>query len=1000
VTGSGTVQANCRGLKDSPYDWQVRAKDEDGGISSWVVMSGTPDFTVTAGMDVGIDATAPVDGTLSATPNDQVLDLSWTEADDGLVGIGLDPVNTYKLVRATEPSVPADYCTDAGIYIGNGNAYFDTGLSNGTQYNYRVCAYDKLGNGSIGTTVSGTPSSAPTTTIGNGADPSDNTEAEPGTLQYIDEFTLVTNTGIDQVTEVQVTTPTNTSEIVDVGVYDNVDALIASQNTPAGNVWTIDLSGSPLNINTTPLDYRIEITLKDHAAMAVGSWPITARVTNFTAGNLTAGLDSSSATITADNDPPADASWGTNSPEYQQVVLNWNNPADSDFAEVIILRETSSITDAPTDGQTYSTGPFPAGTSEIIYVGGLETFTDTGLTNGQIYYYKIFSRDNSRNHAAGVETSEIPNGLTTIGNGTDPADNTEAEPGTLQYIDEFTLVTNAATDQVTEVQVTTPTNTSEIADVGVYDNLDALIASQNTPAGNVWTIDLSGSPLNVNITPSDYRIEITLKDHAAMAVGSWSITATVTGFTAGNLTAGVDSGSATITADNDPPADASWGTNTPGDQQVVLNWNNPVDTDFAEVIVLRETSSITDAPTDGQTYSTGPFPAGTSEIIYVGALQTFTDTSRTNGQIYYYRIFSRDNSKNYAAGVETSETPSAVTTVGNGTDPSLAPTVEPGTVNYVDQFTLSTSSGTDTVTGLTVTTTNTTEVASVEIKDNTNTISYGTQSTAAGDDWSITLSPQIGINTSALPLRVYITLKDHASMTVGTWAITATVTSITTGNASISYEDAGSDTITADNAPPADTTWGTNVPGDQQIVLNWTNPVSDFAEVIILRETVSITDAPTDGQTYVLGPFPSGTSEIIYVGGLETFTDTGLTNGETYYYKIFSRDNVKNYASGAETSVTIPEIDVDPPASAITDPADSTAFNSGSPGTINITGTASDNVAVSSVEVQINGGGWSPATCTGCPGVNIVWSYSWPRPASEYSDSRRLGAFINDNCTG
>jgi hypothetical protein len=105
-----------------------------------------------------------------------------------------------------------------------------------------------------------------------------------------------------------------------------------------------------------------------------------------------------------DNDPPADATWGTITPGETQIELNWSNPGDADFNTVVILRRAgSAVGDAPTDGTEYSVND-TIGSSTVRYVGSLETFTDTGLTNGTDYYYKIFARDTYINYASGAGT--------------------------------------------------------------------------------------------------------------------------------------------------------------------------------------------------------------------------------------------------------------------------------------------------------------------------------------------------------------------------------------------------------------------------------------------------------------------------------------------------------------------------------------------------------------------------------------------------------------------
>jgi hypothetical protein len=67
-------------------------------------------------------------------------------------------------------------------------------------------------------------------------------------------------------------------------------------------------------------------------------------------------------------------------------ILAWANPSDSDLAEVIVRRKTSSYPTSHNDGDLVyqNTNPTP---------GAAITHTDTGLTNGTIYYYAVFSRD-------------------------------------------------------------------------------------------------------------------------------------------------------------------------------------------------------------------------------------------------------------------------------------------------------------------------------------------------------------------------------------------------------------------------------------------------------------------------------------------------------------------------------------------------------------------------------------------------------------------------------
>jgi hypothetical protein len=70
------------------------------------------------------------------------------------------------------------------------------------------------------------------------------------------------------------------------------------------------------------------------------------------------------------------------------------------------------------------------------------------------------------------------------------------------------------------------------------------------------------------------------------------------------------------------------------------------------------------------------------------------------------------------------------------------------------------------------------------------------------------------------------------------------------------------------------------------------------------------------------------------------------------------------------------------PESVITEPVHGAILSSASSNPYTISGTATDNVAVQSIEVSTNGGGtWNAAICSGCPGEDITWTYSWSLPA-------------------
>jgi hypothetical protein len=115
------------------------------------------------------------------------------------------------------------------------------------------------------------------------------------------------------------------------------------------------------------------------------------------------------------------------------------------------------------------------------------------------------------------------------------------------------------------------------------------------------------------------------------------------------------------------------------------------------------------------------------------------------------------------------------------------------------------------------------------------------------------------------------------------------------GDGSDGGADGGDETEAGFDGPagtaPADVTSFTAVAGDGQVQLSWVNPTANFAAVTIRRASGSAPSSPTDG----IG---------VYEGSGTATTDTGLTNGTTYHYRVFAHDGAGHHASGVNASAT------------------------------------------------------------------------------------------------
>jgi hypothetical protein len=100
---------------------------------------------------IGLDVTAPTNGTVTATAGSGEVALSWSgfaDAHSGLV--------SYRVAGST--AAPANCSTESTLlWSGTDTSWTDTGRPAGTMRYYRVCAVDAVGNVSSGATKSATP---------------------------------------------------------------------------------------------------------------------------------------------------------------------------------------------------------------------------------------------------------------------------------------------------------------------------------------------------------------------------------------------------------------------------------------------------------------------------------------------------------------------------------------------------------------------------------------------------------------------------------------------------------------------------------------------------------------------------------------------------------------------------------------------------------------------------------------------------------------------------
>jgi hypothetical protein len=188
-----------------------------------------------------------------------------------------------------------------------------------------------------------------------------------------------------------------------------------------------------------------------------------------------------------------------------------------------------------------------------------------------------------------------------------------------------------------------------------------------------------------------------------------------------------------------------------------------------------------------------------------------------------------------------------------------------------------------------------------------NATATAAQTTGTGTgqkDWVITADVQAWVNGSAVNNGTL--MKDTSEGSTDVFGRFASNNNGTTGNRPrlvVSYLLKARDlTATAGNA---------------QVILNWVLPGGspDYNGTLIIRQANNApTSIPADGTNYAAGaPLPDGSVVVVNDTSLATtVTDTGLTNGTTYYYQAFTRDSSVKYSLASATVSSTPTTTVSP----------------------------------------------------------------------------------------
>ncbi len=296
-----------------------------------------------------------------------------------------------------------------------------------------------------------------------------------------------------------------TSDFSNLKIWYSADAnfsiandrlLAVKQSIPSAGLQDFDVFASQLiSKNTTSYFFiTIDVPCTAAAGNTISVNSITAANLTFASGNVS-GSAAGSGTHTIAYTSPANVVSCSALARYGSVKISVEPPASGNcFDELMVVAATSPITAVPTgDGNSYSGNPaFGSGSvlgnGYIVYKGLSLPQVVTGLVNGTLYYFKVFTRRGSI-WSSGVEVSAVPSPL--------------VQPGEL-LITGFSYDYGAsASDEFVEIVNTTDRSI----------NLSALAIKYQSANGTAGT---AGGMLSGTIAPYSYWL---LSPNATISVG-------------------------------------------------------------------------------------------------------------------------------------------------------------------------------------------------------------------------------------------------------------------------------------------------------------------------------------------------------------------------------------------------------------------------------------------------------------------------------------------------
>ncbi len=758
-----------------------------------------------------VPVTVPSSPTLtSSTPGNAQIVLAWTAPSNN----GGSSVTNYKVYRGTSSGGETLLTT-----LGNLLSFTDTGLTNGQTYYYKVSAVNSVGEGGQSNELNAKP-------IGPPATPQ-NIQTKPGDAFVNLTWLAPASDGGSAITNYQVMR----------GLTSGAETFLANAGL---KFWYNDTG---LN-NGQIYYYRVR------AVNALGAGPNSSEVSATPSQTATVPSAPQSLTAIASN---------------AQVVLSWNAPSDNGGSPI-------------TNYRVYR-GTTPGGETLLITLGDLLTYTDTGLTNGQTYYYTGSALNSvgegPRSNEASATPANVPSAPQAL---SATAGNAQATlTWTSPSDDGGSSITNyviyRGTTSGGEVILTSIGNVLTYLDTGLSNGqtyyykvsaINAIGEGSQSDEVSATPGTVPSAPQNLIVIPGDSFVNLTWMPPASdggSAILNYTIyrgTAPgaevfllVIGPSLGYIDSGLTNGQtyyfkvsatsatgegaqsneASATPANVPSEPQNL-TATADDSEVNLTWSSPLSDGGSPII--------------GFNLYRGTESENMNLLVALGNVLSYVDAGLTNGQIYYYKVSAWNAFGEGATSAEASAVPATVPSAPGNL------TASRGNAEIILEWSSPESDGGSPVTNYTI----------------YRSIQPGTEAILA------VMGGALNYTDSGLAngLTYYYVVRAINAIGEGGPSNEVSATPASVPSAPLNL---------------------TATPGISQITLDWTAPVSDGGSQIT-------------NYTIYRGTSSGGEVLLVTIGDALSYVDSSLANGQIYYYEISASSAIGEGPLSEEASAILP----------------------------------------------------------------------------------------------